>query len=79
MLPARACTFRIAILCANNFGSNISSLFSWIHLPVTEFIEEVDDLNDNCVDDVLYGSILDTSSIFGAVVGGSAVYLFLRL
>ena len=75
-LPACDCTFSVSNLCRNSFGSNISSPFYWIHLPVTGSIEEDDDISHNCVDDVLYWGTLDISSIFGAVVGGSVFSFF---
>lgn len=78
MLSACTCAISIESLCCNCSGGNILGLFLWIYLLVTEFIEEFDDLGLNCLDDVLYWRIPETSSIIGEVVGGSKVLRSLR-
>ena len=52
VLPACTCASSMSNLCSNCFGGNILTHFSWVHLHVTGFIEEVDNLNLNYLDDV---------------------------
>ena len=54
VLVAYTCTRSMENLCCNCFAGNIVSPFSWIHLPVTGFIEEADDLSLDYLDYVLY-------------------------
>ena len=54
MLPACICAISMDILCSNCFGSNVLSPFPCVHFLLTGFIEEVDDLSLDYLDDVLY-------------------------
>ena len=62
-----------ATFAAIVFGINIFSSFPWVDIFVTGFIEKLNDLSLNYLDDVLYWGTSDTFSIIGAVVGGSEV------
>ena len=54
MLTVSTCTSSMGKLCSYCFGGNIISPFLWVHLPVTGFIEEVDDLSLYYVNNVRY-------------------------
>ena len=45
------CVSSMGSFCSNCFGHNILSPFPWVHLRVTEFIDEVNDLCLDCLDD----------------------------